>query len=495
MEHVDVLIAGAGLSGVGTACRLREQCPDKSLAILEARDATGGTWDLFRYPGIRSDSDMFTLGYPFRPWEEAEAIADGPAIRRYIRDTAREYGVERHIRLNRRIVAARWSSADARWSVDVERTDTGEREQLTCGFLVGCTGYYRYDEGYTPELPGIEDFHGPVIHPQHWPEDLDYDGKRVIVVGSGATAVTLVPAMAPRAAHVTMLQRSPSYVVSLPGRDPLATALNKVLPPRVAFPIVRWKNILLALLFFQLSRRAPRLAMAMIRKGVEHRVPPGFAIDTHFSPRYQPWDQRVCLVPDGDLFAAIRSGRASIATGRIDRFTARGIRLESGEELRADVIITATGLNLLMLGGIELEVDGEPVDPADHFLYKGAMLTGVPNLAVALGYTNASWTLKADLTARYVCRLLNHMTAHGYVECRARPPAPGASSDPAIDLQAGYVLRSIDRLPKQGPSWPWRLHQNYPLDLRLLAHGRVDDGVLALSRPVEAEAPAAPLAA
>ena len=482
-EHLDVLIVGAGLSGVGAGCHLTAKCPDKSFAILEARDAIGGTWDLFRYPGIRSDSDMFTLGYSFRPWEEAKAIADGSSILSYVRDTARDHGVDRKVRFNHRVVRADWSSTNSRWTVHVERSDTGEPTRLTCDFLFGCTGYYRYDEGYAPRFEGTERFAGPIIHPQHWPEDLDFAGKRVVVIGSGATAITLVPAMAERAAHVTMVQRSPGYIVTLPARDPLADLLRRLLPARAAYPIVRWKNVLITSGFFQLSRRAPKLVRALIRKGVERRLPPGYELDPHFKPRYQPWDQRVCLVPDGDLFDVLGDGRASIVTDGIETFTEKGIRLTSGRELEADVIITATGLNLLMLGGMTIAVDGRDVELSETVGYKGMMLSGVPNLAVALGYTNASWTLKCDLCAEYVCRLLNHMDEHGYAQCVPECRDPSVGEEPIIDFSSGYVLRALDQLPKQGSKRPWRLHQNYPLDLRDLRYGSIENGALRFSAP------------
>jgi len=481
-EHVDVLIVGGGLSGVGAACHLRMKCPGKTFAILEARDAIGGTWDLFRYPGVRSDSDMFTLGYSFRPWKQAKSIADGPAIRSYINETADDYGVRDAIRLNHRVVSADWASEEARWTVEVARTDTGETVQMTCGFLYACTGYYRYDEGFTPDFPGRERFKGEIIHPQHWPEGYDYSGKRLVVIGSGATAVTLVPAMADRAAHVTMLQRSPSYVVSLPGRDPLARLLRRVLPTKVVYPIVRWKNVLIAMAFFQLSRRRPQLVKGLIRRSVERQLPAGYDVETHFRPRYNPWDQRVCLVPDGDLFEVLSDGRASIMTGRIETFTETGIELTSGEELAADVIITATGLDLLALGGISLTVDGELVGLPDKVAYKGMMLSGVPNLAVALGYTNASWTLKCDLCSHYVCRLLNFMDEHGYDQCMPLEPDPSLPREPFIDFNSGYVVRAIHKFPKQGPDRPWRLYQNYPRDVRLLKHGELLDDGIAFSR-------------
>jgi cation diffusion facilitator CzcD-associated flavoprotein CzcO len=490
-EHVDVLIVGAGLSGIGAACHLRRECPGKTFTILESRDAIGGTWDLFRYPGIRSDSDMFTLGYAFRPWTGAKAIADGDAIRRYIRETAHEYGVDEHIRFHHRVVGAGWSGEDARWTVQAHRADTDETVALTCSFLFVCSGYYRYDEGYTPQLAGADRFSGLIVHPQQWPDDLDYAGKRVVVIGSGATAVTLVPAIADEAEHVTMLQRSPGYILSLPSVDKIADALRRRLPARVAYPIVRWKNVLLGMLVFELSRRAPRLAKALLRKGVTAQLPEGYDVATDFTPRYNPWDQRLCLVPDGDLFEAIRSGRASILTDRIDTFTEDGIRLASGKDLRADVVVTATGLNLLALGGMALTVDGAPVDLGRTVAYKGMMLSGVPNFAMTVGYTNASWTLKADLVSGYVCRLLGHLDRHGYHVCTPTAPA-SADLDPIIDLQSGYVLRSVDALPKQGPAAPWRLHQNYPRDVLLLRHGPLEDeGVRFARLPTSEPVPAA----
>jgi monooxygenase len=474
VEHFDVLIIGAGLSGIGAACHLKRRCPGRSFAILEAREAMGGTWDLFRYPGIRSDSDMFTLGYVFKPWEEARAIADGPSIREYIHQTAREHDLERSIRYEHRVVRAEFSTPDTRWTVEVERAG-GERSRLTCDFLFGCTGYYRYDEGYTPEFRGRERFQGTVVHPQHWPEDLDYAGKRVVVVGSGATAVTLIPAMAGRAEHITMLQRSPSYVMSLPARDPLAVLVRRLLPTRAAYAAVRWKNVLMMMLVYKVSRRWPQFMRGVLRRNAERNLPPGYDIDTHFKPRYEPWDQRMCLVPDNDMFDAIASGKASVATDEIDAFTEHGIRLASGQELEADVVITATGLNLLALGGLEIAVDGREVALGGTVGYKGMMLSGVPNLALTLGYTNASWTLKADLVAEYVCRLLNHMQQNGYRYCVPREPGPGVAREPFLDLQSGYVLRSLEQLPKQGSRAPWRLNQNYPLDVRMLRYGPLED--------------------
>lgn len=481
-EHVDVLILGAGLSGVGAACHLRRECPEKSFLLLEAREQIGGTWDLFRYPGIRSDSDMFTLGYRFMPWEEPQSIADGASIRNYIARAAHEHDVERQVRFGHRAISAEWSTPDARWTVRAERADTGETVAITCSFIFGCTGYYRYDEGYTPTFPGIESFQGEVIHPQHWPEGLDYSGKRVVVIGSGATAVTLVPSMAEQAAHVTMLQRTPSYILTVPGEDPIAKRLRRRLTPERAYALIRWKNVLMTLLMYSLCRRWPNMMAGLLKRLAARQLPPGFDIRTHLSPTYDPWDQRLCLVPDGDLFGALSSGRASIVTGQIDHFTPSGIELGSGEELEADIVVTATGLNLQILGGLQLTVDGQPVELGETVVYRGMMLCGVPNFALTVGYTNASWTLKADLVAEYVCRTLRHMDATGKRICTPTPPGMEMEKIPIIDLQSGYVLRSIAELPKQGAEAPWRLHQNYVRDLRLLRHGALDDHV-AYSNP------------
>lgn len=479
-DHVDVLIVGAGLSGIGAACQLRRRCAEKTYAVLEARGAIGGTWDLFRYPGIRSDSDMFTLGYSFRPWTDPKALADGPSIRDYVQDTAREYGVTEHIRFHHRVVRADWDSRTARWTVHARR-DTGEEVVLTCSFLHTCAGYYRYDRGYTPDLPGAARFTGRIVHPQHWPADLDHTGRRVVVIGSGATAVTLVPAMAERAAHVTMLQRSPTYILALPARDVVAAALRRVLPKRVGYSLIRWKNILLLTVNFQLSRRAPNLVRRLLRLAMRGRLPAGYDLDRHFSPRYDPWDQRLCVVPDGDLFTAITAGRASVVTDTIDTFTETGVRLGSGEELAADVVVTATGLDLLAFGDARLSVDGEPVDLADTVTYKGMMLSGVPNFAMTIGYTNASWTLRADLVANYVCRLLAHLDSTG--QQVVTPLAPTDDERlPLLDLTAGYVQRGLAALPKQGVRAPWRLPQNYPRDLLLMRYGRLADGGVRFSR-------------
>ncbi|GAA5153019.1 NAD(P)/FAD-dependent oxidoreductase [Pseudonocardia eucalypti] len=495
-EHVDVLIVGAGLSGIGAACHLRRQCPGKTFAILEARDAIGGTWDLFRYPGIRSDSDMYTLGYSFSPWTEPKAIADGDSIRDYVRDTAARYGVDQHIRFRHRVLGADWSSADATWTVRAEREDpdgNSEPVTFTCSFLFVNAGYYRYDQGYTPEFPGVADYTGTLIHPQHWPEDLDYAGKRVVVIGSGATAVTLVPAMAEKAAHVTMLQRSPTYIVSMPARDPLADLLRDRLPTRLAYPLLRWKNVGLMTLSYQLSRKFPGLMKAILRKGVKDALPAGYDVDAHFKPSYDPWDQRLCLIPDGDLFRTIRDGRADVVTDHIDTFTPTGLRLRSGRELEADIVITATGLNVQAMGGMNLTVDGEDLEPGKTVAYKGMMLSGVPNFALTIGYTNASWTLKADLVAEYVCRLLNHLDATGKRVVTPLPPPEGQPLRPLIDLQSGYVLRSVGSMPQQGAVAPWRLHQNYTRDVLLMRRGSIQDAGIRFSSPAPgAPAPAAP---
>jgi cation diffusion facilitator CzcD-associated flavoprotein CzcO len=493
-EHLDVLIVGAGLSGIGAAHHLQQRCPGKSYAILEAREDIGGTWDLFRYPGIRSDSDMHTLGYRFRPWTEAKSIADGPSILRYVRETARDGGIDRKIRLNHRVVNAEWSSADARWTVAAERTDTGETVTLTCGFLFMNSGYFRYDQGYTPDFPGLERFAGEVVHPQHWPEGLDYAGKRVVVIGSGATAMTLVPAMAKDAAKVTMLQRSPTYVISMPGEDGIANGLRRFLPDRVVYPLVRWKNVVLQSVFYRLSRRRPELIKKVLRRGVTKALPAGYDVDTHFGPRYNPWDQRVCLVPDADLFRALGDGSAEIVTDRIAGFTEKGIELESGVELEADVVVTATGLNLLFLGGMRVAIDGEEPDLARALTYKGMMLSDFPNFAYTLGYTNASWTLKADLGSEYICRLLNHMDAGGYRICTPTVSDPSVTEEPLLDFNSGYVLRALDHLPKQGSKEPWKLRQNYPLDLRTLRHGAIADGAMRFSNPPIPARPAVPAA-
>ena len=482
-EHLDVIVVGAGLSGVGAGARLLLDRPGTTFTILESRDTIGGTWDLFRYPGVRSDSDMHTLGYPFRPWTAGKALADGPSILEYVEDTARELGVDRRVRLHHRVTNASWSSEDSRWTVTAERTDTGETVELTCGFLYSCTGYYRYDHGYEPDLPGRADFAGTVVHPQLWPAGLNVTGKRVVVIGSGATAVTLVPALAQAAEHVTMLQRSPTYVTALPSVDPVAEVARRTLPPALAYRVVRRKNITTAALSYRLSQRFPDAMRRLLMSGVAKRLPEGYDVETHFGPSYGPWDQRLCVVPDGDLFAAISDGSVSVVTDRISSFTPTGLLLESGEELAADLVVTATGLELLLIGGIALTVDGVPVDATKTVAYKGMMLTGVPSFAFAVGYTNASWTLKCDLVSRYVCRLLDHMQRDGFDTVTPVEP-PGPERLPLLDLSAGYVQRAVGTLPSQGIRPPWKLNQSYRKDVALLTKAPVDDeGVTFTRRP------------
>ena len=488
IEHFDVIIIGAGLSGIGAGYRLQTRCPGKNYAILEGRAEVGGTWDLFRYPGVRSDSDMHTLGYPFRPWKEAEAIAGGAVIRKYIRETAGEFGIDRHIRFRQRVLSAAWSSEDARWTVETQ-DDNGAITRYRCNFLYGCTGYYRYEAGYQPEFPGAERFQGRFVHPQHWPENLDYAGKKVVVIGSGATAVTLVPAMAPTAGHVTMLQRSPSYVLSLPQHDPVAGVLRRIFPLRTALRLVRWKNIGINIAIYQISRLSPSRMRRMLRDGAVKDLPPGYEVDKHFNPRYQPWDQRLCLIPDSDLYKAISSGKASIVTDEIETFTGNGIRLKSGEELEADIIVSATGLRMLALGGVQLVVDGEPIQPSREFVYKGTMLSNVPNFAFGIGYTNAPWTLRADLASIYACRVLNHMDRHGYRTCKPVCDARSLEPRPLLNLTSGYVQRAAADLPKSASKAPWLIRQNYIRDFMTMKFSRLHDGILEFSQaaPVKRE--------
>jgi monooxygenase len=469
-EHHEVLIIGAGLSGIGAAYRLQTECPDRGYAILEARETSGGTWDLFRYPGVRSDSDMFTLGYPFRPWRQPRSLAAGATVLDYLRDTAAEFGINEHIRYGRRVVAAAWSTAEARWTV---RTSTGE--EWTCSFLYLCTGYYRYDSGYEADFPGRERFAGEIVHPQHWPADLDYSDRRVVVIGSGATAVTLVPALAEQAAHVTMLQRSPSYLISLPNR---AGGAKRIRPHAI-----RARNVLLTWGLYQAARRQPARVAKWLRDGVARELPPGVPVDPHFVPRYDPWDQRLCVVPDGDLFAAMRSGRASVVTATIDTFTERGIRLTDGEELAADVIVTATGLTMVAFGEIALSVDGRPVDSHELHVYKGMMFDGLPNLAWCVGYSNASWTLRADLTSRYVCRLLNYLARHRIDIATPRLPAGARDTgEPLMALSSSYVRRAAAVLPRQSDRRSWRMLNNYLLDLPRMRLSRINDGDMMFAR-------------
>jgi monooxygenase len=507
VEHFDVLIVGAGLSGIGAGCSLQTHCPGKRYAVLEGRPDLGGTWDLFRYPGVRSDSDMFTLGYSFRPWMEPKAIAGGPAILAYLRETARAFGIDRHIRFRHRVQSASWSSGEGHWTVEcvADGQDAtsmavgrhGQPVRFTCKFLYLCSGYYDYQNGHAPDFPGMADFQGQLVHPQHWPRDLDYRDKRVVVIGSGATAVTLVPAMAETAAHVTMLQRSPTYIISLPTKDRVANAIRRLLPRRTAHRLVRWKNVLLGMYFYRLCRRSPGRAKKLLLRRLARELPPGFDIDKHFTPHYDPWDERLCIAPDADLFRAIRAGRVSVVTDQIDHFTRDGIRLASGQEVRADVVVTATGLKLLALGGIRLSVDGAVIDPGRALTYKGLMLSNVPNCAICVGYANASWTLRAELSSMYVCRLINYMDRCGYTQCLPRYRGSAVETQPLLNLKSGYVQRAAALFPKQGLKPPWRFQQNYLRDLFSLHCSAMDDGNLEFSRAGGGHAPglSAPLGA
>lgn len=475
IEHFDVVVVGAGLSGIGAGYHLQTMSPDRSYVILEGRADLGGTWDLFRYPGIRSDSDMYTLGYSFKPWTEAKAIADGPSILKYVRETARDHGIQEHIRFKHHVKSAAWSTADARWTVEAEGPDGPVR--YTCNFLFMCSGYYNYARGHTPEWKGAESFAGRIVHPQFWPNDLDYAGKKIVVIGSGATAVTLIPAMADTAAHVTMLQRSPTYVVSRPAEDAAANWLRSKLPAKLAYRMIRWRNVLFGMFFFNMARKRPAKVRDRLIGMVRDELGPEYDIDRHFTPKYNPWDQRLCLVPDSDLFNALRSGKASVVTDTIDHFTASGIALASGEELAADVVVTATGLELQLLSDVAFSLDGAPVDLSKTFNYKGMMFSDVPNMATSFGYTNASWTLKADLTCAYVCRLLNTMKARGLRQATPRVGDADLTPAPFLDFSSGYVTRAMEKFPKQGSKAPWRVHQNYARDLLALRYGSVDGGM------------------
>ncbi len=474
-EHLDVLVVGAGLSGVCAGHYLKTKCPWASFAIFEARDAIGGTWDLFRYPGVRSDSDMHTLGYSFRPWEEGTNIADGHSILQYVRETAAESKITEAIRFHHRVTSAQWSSESSCWHVEALRTDTGDTVEVTCDFLFCCSGYYRYDHGYMPEFPGMDRFRGQIVHPQAWPEDLDYRDKEVVVIGSGATAVTLVPALAPDAAHVTMLQRSPTYIASIPSDDRIGRLLRHLLPRGVAASATRWFNALFSQGFYVLSRKRPETVKRLLLSMAARQLPQGYDIAKHFTPYYNPWDQRLCIVPNGDLFRAIRQGKVSVVTDHIETFTETGIDLKSGGSLRADIVVTATGLELLFIGGMTLSVDGEEVDLPSRLVYKGMMLEGVPNFAMAVGYTNASWTLKCELTCDTVVRLLNRMHETGSTSCKPVNHDPDVRPESLLTLSSGYIMRSADRFPKQGSTFPWRVHQSYLRDYLAMKLRPVDD--------------------
>ena len=481
VEHVDVLIVGAGLSGIGAAYYLQTRRPKKSYTILEGRNTIGGTWDLFRYPGVRSDSDMYTLGFSFRPWRDPKSIAGGPAILAYIKETAQAYGIDRKIRFGHRVQRAEWSSAEARWTVEARRT-SGEVVRLTCSFLFMCSGYYEYERGYQPAWPGVEHFTGQIVHPQQWPENLDYAGKQVVVIGSGATAVTLVPAMAQQAAHVTMLQRSPTYIVSMPSEDAFAERLHKRLPRRLAGDILRWRNALINQFYYSMMRSRPARMKQDLIAMIRAQLGPDYDVEAHFTPRYNPWDQRLCLVPDGDLFNAIKAGTVSVVTDQIEAFTSTGIRLRSGAELTADIIITATGLVMRLMGGVQLVVDGRAVELSQIMNYKGTMFSDIPNLASSMGYTNASWTLKCELIAQYVCRLLKFMDRRGYVQCTPRKTDPSITEEPILSFTSGYVQRALPSLPHQGSKRPWKLYQNYFLDVLTFQWGKIDDGIMEFRR-------------
>lgn len=485
-EIVDVVIVGAGISGISAAWHLQDRCPTKSYVVLESRPNLGGTWDLFKYPGIRSDSDMYTLGFRFKPWKSDQAIVDGPSILNYLTEAAAESGIDKHIRFGHTVVAANWSDADRRWELTVNRD--GEEIQIHCSFLVACTGYYDYAEGYTPDFPGREDFRGEIVHPQHWPERLDFQDKKIVVIGSGATAVTLIPALIEGGSgHVTMLQRSPTYILPLPDRDPFAARMYKLLPAEAAYTAIRWKAVSLAIIQYQVARRFPDTFRKALRGLARRHLPDGYDVDTHFKPRYQPWDQRLCFAPNGDLYRVIRHGKADVVTGTIERFTDNGIMLSSGEQLDADIIITATGLNLRLFGGATISRNGEPVALPGLLAFKGMMLTGLPNMAFTVGYTNASWTLKADLVSEFVCRVINYMDAHGYTVVEPQRPGTSIEERPLMDFTPGYVLRALDRLPKGGARTPWRLRQNYLLDLQLIRRGKVDDDALLFTKSAPAQ--------
>jgi monooxygenase len=485
IEHFDVLIVGAGISGVGAGYYLQRDCPGKSYLILENRDAIGGTWDLFRYPGIRSDSDMFTLGYGFKPWKEEKAIADGPSIWKYVNETAREHGIDKHIRFKRRVVRANWSSADARWTIEAEHA--GGVERYTASFLLMCAGYYNYDEGFAPAFKDAERFQGRIVHPQHWPENLDYAGKRVVVIGSGATAVTLVPAMTDKAAHVTMLQRSPTYMVSMPAVDPVANWMRRTLPKRFAYHVTRFIRVVLQQVFFRLARARPKTTRKRLLGLVRAQLGPDYDM-RHFTPRYNPWEERLCLVPDNDMFLAIKAGKASVVTDTIAGFTETGLKLDSGKHLDADVVVTATGLNLQVFGGAAVSVDGKPVETGKLFAYKGCMFSDVPNLANVFGYTNASWTLRADLINQYVCRLINYMSDYGLASVTPRMRLAAIEEKPFVDFSSGYFKRAAHLLPKQTSMAPWKQNQSYGHDLIDLRFGALEDGALEFAKKPAAAA-------
>jgi monooxygenase len=477
----DVLIIGAGLSGIGMACQLQRAFPEKRLVILERRNNVGGTWDLFRYPGIRSDSDMFTFGYKFRPWNDAKILADGPSIRKYIGDTAASYGVDKKIQFGVKVLDANWSRERKCWVVTALHEPTGEQREYTAGFLVSCTGYFNHDQGFLPKFPGSSRFKGTTVHPQHWPENLDYRGKNVVVIGSGATAVTLVPAMAGKAGHVTMLQRSPTYIFSIPALDKLSALLAKFLPEKWVFGAARQRQITLQRWIYEACRRWPKLTRRLLLAQARRHLGKGFDM-THFTPKYMPWDERLCMVPDADLFDALKSGKASVVTDQIETFTASGIKLKSGKELAADIVVAATGLNLQMMGGMSLRVDGKALPVNARMTYKSMLLENVPNLAFVFGYTNASWTLKVDIAAAYLIRLLRFMQARNLQVATPRDIEGCALEEGMLDsLNSGYVQRAREIMPRQGSKLPWRVLMNYRRDRAMLVDESIEDGALSFS--------------
>ncbi len=488
MEHFDVIVVGAGISGIGAGYHLQKNCPNKSYMILEGRDKIGGTWDLFKYPGIRSDSDMYTLGYSFKPWTKPKAIADAPSILSYLNETAEEHGIDKKIRYGHQVKNASWSSADAKWTVDVELGEDKTVSQFTCSFLFMCAGYYSYKGGYTPDFPGLEDYQGRLVHPQKWTDDIDYTDKKVVVIGSGATAVTLIPELAKKATHVTMLQRSPTYVVSRPAVDKFANFLRAILPDSWAYALIRWRNVAFQQFFFRKTRDNPEQAKERLLKMVREELGPDYDVGKHFTPRYNPWEQRLCLVPDSDLFKVLKSGKASVETDHIETFTEKGIRLKSGKELEADIVVTATGLNLIFMNGVDVSLDGAKVDPGKLLNYKGVMLSNVPNLAVTFGYTNASWTLKVDLTREFVCRLIKRMDEKGATSAMPYLSAFPNETEPFVDFSSGYFQRVMDQFPRQHTEAPWKLHMSYFTDRKNLRELPIEDGVLQFTSPADAAA-------
>jgi monooxygenase len=476
--HFDVIIIGAGLSGIGAACHLKRNCPNKTFAMLEGRSNIGGTWDLFKYPGIRSDSDMHTFAYSFKPWTYDKTISDGATIMKYLNETIDDYELRKHIKYNHWISEVFWSSDEDKWTVKGKNNESNEVIQLSCNFLISCTGYYDYDEGYTPDFKGLENYKGQFVHPQKWTNDIEYENKEVIIIGSGATAVTLLPTMAEKTKHITMLQRSPTYMMSLPEHDKFSKVVKRWLPSKIAHFLARWKHVLGQIYFYKISKKKPKEVRYFIKKEIRKVLGEDYDVETHFNPKYNPWDQRICAVVDNDLFDAINEGKCTIVTDYIDSFTEKGILLQSGKELEADLVVSATGLKIKFVGGINIKVDGKTIDPSDLVNYKGMMLQDVPNMAMIAGYTNASWTLKSDLVGEYICRLLHHMDKKGLTSCTPTLSDNNVITEPASDLASGYIQRALDELPKQGDKYPWKLNQNYIKDMIALRFKSIDDGYL-----------------